>query len=136
VAADLHRRVHRSVDHTRQEVARAAARGAPSAELVSLCEQLDAQAMAIDHQLVAASRLPSAPKQRAVADVRQRIIAIEQLAARVDRLAADLSGPILDATDAAIDDLRQRLDALDAARREAHDIGRDDNPRPGLGTGT
>ncbi len=133
VAADLHRRVHRSVDHTRREVAHAAARGAPSDELVSLCDQLDVQAIAIDRQLAAASQLPSSPKQRALTEVRHRIIALEQLAGRVERLAAELSGPILEATDVAIDDLRQRLDALDAARREAHGIGRDDDPQLGSG---
>jgi hypothetical protein len=57
-AADLHRRVHRCIDHARRDVAHAGARDAPIDKLVAFVDDLELQARAIDTQLVAASRLP------------------------------------------------------------------------------
>jgi hypothetical protein len=122
-AADLHRRLHRCIDETRRAVARAGGRGAPVDRLTSLTEDLEIQARGIDAQLVAASRLPSAPRHRALQDLRYRVIEVEKLARRVDAVAADLTGPVLGAADAGLRDLRERLDALDEARREAHELG-------------
>jgi hypothetical protein len=122
-AADLHRRVHRCIDRTRRAVARAAGEGAPVDKLIVLTDDLDLQARAIDAQLVAASKLPSAPRERSLRDLRYRVIEVEKLATRVDQIAVDLTSPVLGAADAGLADLRLRLDALDQARREAHDIG-------------
>jgi hypothetical protein len=132
-AADLHRRLHRCVDRTRREVARAGARGAPVDRVKALTDDLEAQARGIDTQLVAASKLPSGRRQQPLRDCRYRVIEMERLADRVASVAADLTGPVLDAADAGLRDLRERLDALDAARREAHDIaaGRAEPEPPG-----
>jgi hypothetical protein len=130
-AADLHRRLHRCIDQTRRAVARAGGQGAPIDKLVALTDDLDLQARAIDAQLVTASKLPSAPRERALRDLRYRVIDVEKLASRVDEIAVELTSPVLGAADAGLADLRLRLDALDQARREAHEIGAD-----GIGTGT
>jgi hypothetical protein len=135
-AAELHRRLHRSIDRTRRAVARAGGRGAPIDKLVALTEDLELQARALDTQLVSASRLPASSRPRALRDLRYRVVEVEQLAGRVDQVAAELGGPVLGAADAGLRDLRDRLDALDAARREAHGIaddapGRKGEERPG-----
>jgi len=129
LAADLHRRLHRCIDHTRRGIARAGARGAPVDKLVALTDDLDAQARAIDTQLVAASRLPSSPRERSLRDLRYRVIEVEKLAARVDEIAVDLTSPALGAADAGLRDLQLRIDALEQARQEAHDIG-PEGPKP------
>jgi hypothetical protein len=128
VAADLHRRLHRCVDHTRREIAHAAARGAVVDRLMTLAEDLEVQARGIDAQLVAASRLGGQARERALRDLRYRIIEVEKLADRVNELAAGLRGPELAAADAGIQGLKDRMDALDAARREAEAIG----PEPAI----
>jgi hypothetical protein len=131
-AADLHRRVHRCIDHARRDVAHAGARDAPIDNLVAFVDDLDLQARAVDTQLVAASRLPSSPRERALRELRYRVIEVEKLAARVSDVAAELTGPVLGAADAGLRDLRLRLDALDQAREEAHGISKPEE-RPGTG---
>jgi hypothetical protein len=128
-AADLHRRLHRCIDHTRHGIARAAGRGAAVDRLMTLTEDLDTQARAIDAQLVAASRLPSMPRERSLRDLRYRVIEVEKLAARVDEIAVELTSPVLGAADAGLRDLQLRIDALEQARREAYDIG-PEGPKP------
>lgn len=122
-AADLHRRLHRCIDQTRRALARAGGRGAPIDKLMTLADDLDAQARGIDAQLVTASRLPSSPRERTLRDLRYRVIEVEKLAARVDEIAVELTSPVLGATDAGLRDLRLRIDALEQARREAYEIG-------------
>jgi hypothetical protein len=122
-AAILHRRLHRCVDETRRAVARAGD-GVSVDQLKSLTEDLNDQAIAIDRKLVDASRLPSKARHKALLDLKYRIIETEQLAARVRELAVDMARPRVDETDDGIQLLRDRLDALDQARREAFEIGR------------
>jgi len=122
-AADLHRRLHRCIDHTRRGVARAAGRDADVDKVMTLVEDLDLQARGIDAQLVAASKLPSQPRERSLNDLRYRVIEVEKLAERVEEITVALTGPVLGAADAGIRDLQLRLDALEAARKEAHEIG-------------
>jgi hypothetical protein len=125
LAADLHRRLHRCIDHTRRGIARAGTRGAPIDRLVTLTDDLEAQARGIDTQLVAASRLPSSPRERSLRDLRYRVIEVEKLAARVDEIGVELTSPVLSAADAGIRDLQLRIDALEQARQEAYEIGPD-----------
>lgn len=125
-AAELHRRLHRSVDETRQSIARVGARGAPVDHLMSLADDLHVEALTIDRELVAASRLPAGPRHKALVALKHRIIETENLARRVQGVAIDLTAPSFDATDAGLRDLEQRLDALDEARREVRDLGNDD----------
>jgi hypothetical protein len=120
--------VHRGVDHARRDVARVGATGAPVDKLVSFVDDLELQARSIDTQLVAASRLPSSPRERSLRELRYRVIEVEKLAGRVSEVGVELTGPVLGAADAGLRDLRLRLDALDAARAEAHDIAGGSSP--------
>ena len=130
-AADLHRRLHRCIDHTRRGVARAAGRGADVDKLMNLTDDLEVQARGIDTQIVAASRLPSAPRERSLRDLRYRVKEVEKLAARVDEIAVEMTGPVLGAADAGLRDLQLRVDALEQARKEAQEIGPETpGPRP------
>lgn len=127
-AADLHRRVHRCVDHARREVGRVGASGTPVDQLVSFVDDLELQARRVDAQLVAASRLPSSPRERALRELRYRVVDVEKLAERASAMAIDVSAPSLERADAGLRDLRLRLDALDQARAEAHGIGAEPPP--------
>jgi hypothetical protein len=122
-AAILHRRLHRCVDETRHAVARADS-GVPVEQLKSLTEDLYEQAIVIDGKLVEASRLPQGTRHKTLLELKYRIIDTEQLAARVRQLAVDMARPQVADTDEGIHRLRERLDALDEARREAFGIGR------------
>jgi hypothetical protein len=119
--AILHRRMHRSIDATRRAVARSGS-GVPAAELEALTEDLDAQAIAIDAKLVEASRLPSKLRQEAVVQLKRRVVETEQLAGRVRQLTVDAALPAVADADDGNRRIRERLDALDQARREAFAI--------------
>ena len=122
-AAILHRRLHRCVDETRRAVARAG-KAVPVEQLKSLTDELYDQAVAIDRKLVEASRLPQGKRHKALIEIKYRIIETERMAARVRALAVDMVQPRVADTDDGLDRLRDRLDALDEARREAHELGR------------
>jgi hypothetical protein len=121
-AAILHRRVHRCVDETRRVIARAGT-GVPVEQLKSLADELYDQAVAIDRNLVEASKLPQGRRHKSLRELKYRIIDTEHLAARVRALAIDIAQPRVAETDEGLHRLRDRLDALDAARREAYGIG-------------
>lgn len=132
-AAILHRRVHRCVDETRRAVARAGS-GVSVDQLKSLTEDLHDQAIAIDRKLVEASRLPQGTRHKSLLELKYRIIETEQLAARVRALAVEMARPRVGDADEGLHRLRERLDALDQARREAFDIGQPPSIRePGHG---
>jgi hypothetical protein len=122
-AAILHRRVHRCVDETRRAVARAR-NGIPVEQLKSLTDELYDQAVAIDRKLVEASKLPQGKRHKSLIELKYRIVEAEHMAARVRALAVDMAQPRVADTDEGLGRLRDRLDALDAARREAYGIGR------------
>jgi hypothetical protein len=122
-AAMLHRRLHKCVDDTREVIAREAAQGVPAGGLVSLTEDLHAQALAIDQQLVTASRLPDGSRHRSLMAIKQRIVESEKLAARIRQLAVDMASPRFETADEGMRLLKDRLEALDAARREAYEAG-------------
>jgi hypothetical protein len=122
-AAILHRRLHRCVDETRRAVARAGA-GVSVDQLKSLTDDLHDQAIAIDTKLVEASQLPNKARQKAVLELKYRVIETEKLSGRVRELAVDMARPRLEDADDGNRRIRDRLDALDEARREAFGIGR------------
>jgi hypothetical protein len=122
-AAILHRRLHRCVDETRRAVARADT-NVPVEQLKSLTDDLYDQAVAIDRKLVEASKLPQDKRHKALIEFKYRIIETERMAARVRALAVDMVQPRVADTDEGLGRLRERLDALDDARREAHELGR------------
>ena len=121
-AAILHRRLHRCVDETRRTVAKAG-NGVPVDQLKSLTEDLYDQAVTIDIKLVEASQLPQGKRHKSLLELKYRIIDTEQLAVRVRELAVDMARPRVTEADDGNDRLRNRLDALDEARREAYGIG-------------
>ena len=121
-AAILHRRLHRGVDETRRAVARAGA-GVSIDQLKSLTEDLDAQAIAIDAKLVEASRLPGKPRHKVLAELKYRVIETEKLAVRVRELAVDMAKPHVEDADDGNRRIRDKLDSIDLARREAYGIG-------------
>jgi hypothetical protein len=127
-AAALHRRLHHSVDDTRRAVARVGARGVPVDQLVSITEDLHVEALTIDRELVAASRLPDGARHKALVALKRRVVESERLARRVQDIATDMTAPTFEATDAGIRRLHERLDALEQARQEARDLGRDQEP--------
>jgi len=122
-AAILHRRLHRCVDETRRAVARAGP-DVPVEQLKSLTDDLYDQAVAIDRQLVEASKLPQGKRHKTLIELKYRIIETERMAARVRALVVDMAQPRVSDTDEGLDRLRDRLDAVDEARREAHELGR------------
>jgi hypothetical protein len=122
-AAILHRRLHRGVDETRRAVARAGT-GVSIDQLESLTEDLDQQAIAIDGKLVEASRLPGKARSKAVVELKYRVIETEKLAVRVRELAVDMAKPQVEDADDGNRRIRDKLDAIDLARREAYGIGR------------
>jgi len=129
-AAELHRRIHRSVDETRRTVARIGAGGAPVEHLKSLADDLEDEARTIDRELVTASKLPSgSARQKALLELKWRIMESEKLAKRVQAVAIDVAAPTFDATDDGLRRLQERLDALDEARREVRELGQE----PGTG---
>jgi hypothetical protein len=126
-AAILHRRLHRCVDETRRAVAKAG-NGVSVDQLKALTEDLHDQAIAIDRKLVEASRLPSKERHKTLRELKYRIIDTKQLAARVRKLADEMALPQVADTDDGNQRIRDRLDALDEARREAFGIGGEPAP--------
>jgi hypothetical protein len=126
-AAILHRRLHRCVDETRRAVARAG-EGVSIDQLKSLTEDLHDQAIAIDTKLVEASQLPNKARHKAVLELKYRVIETEKLAVRVRELAVDMARPRIEDADDGNQRLRERLEAIDQARREAFEIGRTSAP--------
>jgi hypothetical protein len=126
-AAILHRRLHRCVDETRRAVARAGG-GVSVDQLKSLTEDLHAQAIAVDEKLVEASRLPERERHKSLRELKYRVIDTEQLAARVRKLTVDIARPDVADADEGNQRLRERLETIDQARREAYEIGRTSAP--------
>ena len=121
-AAILHRRLHRCVDETRRAVARAGD-GVSVDQLKSLTEDLHDQAIAIDTKLVEASQLPNKARHKALSSSSTASSRLRSIAARVRALAVDMAQPRIEDADEELDRIRDRLDALDEARREAFGIG-------------
>lgn len=122
-AAILHRRLHRGVDETRRAVARAGA-SVSIDQLKTLTEDLDQQAIAIDGKLVEASRLPGKARHKALVELKHCVIETEKLAVRVRELAVDIAQPQVEEAEDGNRRIRDKLDALEEARREAYDVGR------------
>jgi hypothetical protein len=123
VAADLHRRMHRSVDRTRQTVTEARKRGVPTSGYEGLCDRLLATARAIDDQLVIASRLPSKARDKALLGLRYRIADVERTGERIGRTALDAATPLVGSIDESLQEINERLDQHAEAIEELKELG-------------
>jgi hypothetical protein len=123
VAADLHRRVHRSVERTRRTVREVRKRGVPTSGFEGLCDQLSTAARAMDDQLVLASRLPFKVRHKALLKLRYRIMELERTGERIERAALDAGSPLVGSVDDALRGIHERLDSLAQAKDELRELG-------------
>jgi hypothetical protein len=123
VAARLCRRVHRAVDNADSSVRRARKRGVAVVCFEGAVSDLRSCASTIDHQLVAASELPLAPRHRTLLELRYRIADVEKAAARVVTMAGEAGRPAPDEVRESVEQVHQRLDDLESARRELRELG-------------
>jgi len=123
VAADLHRRMHRSLDRTRRTVADVRKRGVPTSGYEGLCDRLAATCRAIDDQLVLASRLPFKARHKALLGLRYRIADVEKTGDRIGRTALDAASPLVGSIDDALQDINERLDHHEQAIEELRELG-------------
>ena len=123
VAADLHRRMHRSLDRTRATVADARKRGVPTDAYEGLVDELAVTTQAIDDQLVLASRLPFRQRHKVLLGLRYRIVDFERTGERIGSRAIDAASPLVGGVDESIARINERLDHVDEARDELRDLG-------------
>jgi len=123
VAAELHRRMHRSVDRTRRAVGDARRRGVPTESHEGLVDDLAATARALDDQLVLASKLPFKARHTALLGLRYRIVALERTGERIGRAAIEAASPLVDGVDESLARINDRLDLVDEARVELRRLG-------------
>jgi hypothetical protein len=123
VAADLHRRMHRSLERTRRSVGEARKRGVPCAHYEGMIDDLAATARALDDQLVLASRLPFRERHKTLLALRYRIVDIERTGERIGRRAIEAASPLVDSVDDSISRINTRLDQVDEAKDELRELG-------------
>ena len=141
-SARLHRRLRRIVASVRPWMPRRSRRHDDPPPIALLATDIELHAVALDRDLVSASRAPKSHRRLLLIDLTDQVIALESLAARVVTLGSaqqELSEP----TPEAIARMNAQLDALE----EAHDeiarleaqLGLDDSrpyPPPLPPTGT
>ena len=115
--AVLHRRLRAAVlaAHAASAGAGGGARGA-----------VEQAALAIDDRLIAAAALPGAHRERALAELARVVDELEQTVASMSRLPS--GGTEANALDAAVAEVRTRLDAIEQARAEIEEIDRGAEP--------
>ncbi len=123
--ARLQRRLRRIAASARA----AGSAGGPATE--SLARQIEDEAVRLEVSLVALSRIWRSERS-ARRELAAQVTELERLTVRLATSAADASRPALGpGTLNGLDDLRERLDALDEARRELSTVER----QTGLGAG-
>jgi len=122
VAADLHRRMHRSIERTRRTVADARKRGVPTESYEGMIDDLAATARALDDQLVLASRLPFRQRHKTLLALRYRIVEIERTGERIGRSAMEVASPLVESVDDSIARINTRLDHVEQAKEELRDL--------------
>jgi hypothetical protein len=122
VAAELHRRMHRSVDRTRRTVGDVRKRGVPTETYEGLLDQLSATTRAVDDQLVVASRLPFKARHKTLLGLRYRIGEVERICGRVETAALEAASPLIGSVDDSLQAVNERLDSIDEARQELREI--------------
>ncbi len=137
-SARLHRRLRRVVASVRPWIPRRSRRHEDPPAIAVLAHDLELHAVAVDRDLVAASRAPKAHRRALLVELTEQVMSLEDLAARVVSLGSaqqQLSEP----TREAIARMNAQLDALEdahdeIARLEAQ-LGLDNrHPLPPTGT--
>ena len=123
VAADLHRRMHRSLDRTRRQVADARKRGVPTSHFEGACDALSTTAHAIDDQLVLASQLPFKTRHKVLLGIRYRIADFERTGERIGRTEIEAASPLVGSIDDSLRGINERLDHHDEAIEELKELG-------------
>jgi hypothetical protein len=123
VAADLHRRMHRSLARTRRTLAEARACGTVTDRLEILCDDLGDTAAALDSQLVAASDLPLGIRHKVLLALRYQIAEVERTGDRIGRTAIEAASPVVLNVDESLRAINERLDLTVEARAEARRLG-------------
>ena len=123
VAADLHRRMHRSLDRTRKTIEDARRRGVPTAHYEGLADDLAATAHAIDDQLVLASKLPFKTRHKVLLALRYRIAELERIGDRIGKRAIEAASPLVGSIDESLHALDERLNLQAEALDELRELG-------------
>ena len=123
VAADLHRRMHRAVDRTRETLADARRCGVPTEHFDLLCDELAIAAQTLDDQLLAAARLPLPVRHRTLLDLRYHIADLERTGDRIGRTALDAAAPVTSGFEESLRHINERLDHHLEARAELRELG-------------
>ncbi len=123
VAADLHRRMHRSLDRSRRTLAEARVCGTVTDRYEVLCDDLADAAAALDAQLVAASELPLGIRHKVLLDLRYQIAEVERTGDRIGRTAMEAASPTIVNVDESLRAINERLDLTIEARAEARRLG-------------
>lgn len=116
VAPDLAARLHRRL---RAAIAMASVVRLGTAHdlgLVDVVDQLDHRALDLDDQLVLASHAPKPTRRRMLRELQSEVAELERLAERTVRMARAWTGAR--PSERGLAEVRERLDALEAALRE------------------
>ncbi len=123
VAADLHRRMRRSLEVARRTVATARRRGVPTEHYDRLCDELAVAADTLDDRLLHASQLPLTDRPRVLHELRHRITALERTGSRIGRTALEAAAPLDGGVDEPLRRINERLDRHLEARAELRRLG-------------
>jgi hypothetical protein len=123
VAADLHRRMHRSIDRTRRTLVDARRCGTITDRYEVLCDDLADTAAALDTQLVTAADLPLGIRHKVLLGLRYQIAELERTGDRIGRTALEAAAPVIINVEESLRAINERLDLTIEARAEARRLG-------------
>jgi hypothetical protein len=123
VAADLHRRLHRSLDRTRRTLGEAHRCGTVTDRYDVLCDDLADTAAALDTHLVTAADLPLGIRHKVLLGLRYQIAEVERTGDRIGRTALEAASPVIVNVDDSLRAINERLDLTIEARTEARRLG-------------
>jgi hypothetical protein len=124
-AAELHRRMRRSLEGARRTVATARRRGVPTEHYDRLCDELAVAVDTLDDQLLHASQLPPADRPRVLHDLRARVADLERTGSRIGRTALEAAAPLAGGVDEPLRHINERLDRHLEARAELRELESD-----------
>jgi len=124
-AAELHRRMRRSLEGARRTVDTARRRGVPTEHYDRLCDELAVAVDTLDDQLLHASQLPPADRPRVLHDLRARVADLERTGSRIGRTALEAAAPLAGGVDEPLRHINERLDRHLEARAELRQLESD-----------